>query len=83
MIDPNNVQNNAIKDIYRDLNNGNWKVRMIVKRSIPSTLSVGRFRLEIFYRGQQQTCWKCGIPGCRKQNCTTSSQWAGGGFFPQ
>ena len=58
-IDPNNSQNNQIKEIYRELKNGNWKVKMVVKRAIPSTLVIGGFKIEIFYRGKTRICWKC------------------------
>ena len=55
-IDPHNYQSRNIKDIYRNLKNGNWKVKMIVRTAILSTLVVSNFKLDIFYRGQEQTC---------------------------
>ena len=59
-IDPHNYQSRNIKEIYRNLKNGNWKVKIIVRTAITSTLVVSNFKLEIFYRGQEQTCWRCG-----------------------
>ena len=59
-IDPNNVQNNQVKSDYRELKNGVWRVKMVVTKPIPSTLVISNFKLEIFYRGQIQTCWRCG-----------------------
>ena len=46
---------------------------MKVTRDIPSTLIVSDFKLEIFYRGQHQTCWRCGKDANdhRKKDCTT------------
>ena len=39
-IDPKNTYNRNIKDIYTGLKNGNWKIKMIVRTAIPSTLVV-------------------------------------------
>ena len=63
-----NVNVRSIKDIYRGLKNGIWKVKMVVRRAIPSTLIISNFKIEMFYRGQEQTCWRCGR-GHRKFGC--------------
>ena len=52
--------------------NGNWRVKMIIGENtpIPSTLSASGERFEIYYQGQERTCWKCGGPHA-KRDCRT------------
>ena len=60
---------NAEGNDYDGLWNGNYRIRMIVEKPIPSTLEVDRRKFEIFYPGQDQTCFRCGkahmISQCR------------------
>ncbi|CAL4097875.1 unnamed protein product, partial [Meganyctiphanes norvegica] len=63
--------NRNIREEYVDVRNGTYRVKMIVKRDIPSTLVLSNYKIEIFYRGQKQTCWKCGRPQHTKNDCTT------------
>ena len=46
---------------------------MKIKYDIPSTLIISRFKIEIFYFGQPQTCWRCGMDHRKGDNggCTT------------
>ena len=52
---------NYIKPSWSHLKTGTYRIRMKVKRDIPSTLVVSRYKIEIYYYGQQQTCWVCGM----------------------
>ena len=56
-----------------DIRNGTYKIKMKVTRDIPSTLIVSDFKMEVFYRGQHQTCWRCGRDASdhKKTDCTT------------
>ena len=45
---------------YRYKENGIVKIRMRVKKSIPSSLSIDGERIEVYYRGQARTCYTCG-----------------------
>ena len=47
-------------ELYRGVHNGNYKIQLVLKRSIPSPLSIDRERIEVHYRGQELSCWKCG-----------------------
>ena len=59
----------ASYDNYAGLWNGNWRVKMIVEKPIPSSLWVSGEKFEVFYTGQTRTCFKCGkahmINNCR------------------
>ena len=56
---------------YDGLWNGNYRIKMIVEKPIPSTLEVDGRRFEIFYPGQDKTCFRCGrdhlisVAGCQ------------------
>ena len=50
--------------------NGVLKVRMTLKKAIPSTLNIDNCRIEIYYKNQVRTCWRCGM-GHRKTECNT------------
>ena len=45
---------------YSGIHNGNFKIQIILKKSIPSSLSIDREKIEVHYRGQELSCWKCG-----------------------
>ena len=53
--------NNNIKASWSHLKTGTYRIRMKIKRDIPSILVLSRFKIEIFYYRQQQTCWVCGM----------------------
>lgn len=40
--------------------NGIVKIRMRVKKSIPSSLSIDNERIEVYHKGQVRTCYNCG-----------------------
>ena len=64
---------NQIKESWKGLKNGVWKVKMVVQKPIPSNLVISGYKIEIFYRGQIPTCWKCGrVCGVnhRRAECT-------------
>ena len=50
--------------------NGSYKVIMKVNRSIPSSITVGGVRVEIHYRDQGVSCWRCGLAHVRRE-CDT------------
>ena len=58
------------KPAYAKVWNGNWRIKMKVRRSIPSTLMVSNNQIEIFYRNQRKTCWRCGMDHPKK-DCKT------------
>ena len=64
-----NTKNNR-RTRYAGKSNGIMKMRMKVRKPIPSTMSVDHARIEVFYRNQVRTCWKCGH-GHNKADCTT------------
>lgn len=45
---------------YKHIYNGNWKIKMKIHKAMPSTLIVQQSKFEIYYFGQDQTCWRCG-----------------------
>ena len=55
---------------YKGISNGIWSVKMKIGRSMPSTMTVQGCRFEIYYQGQEQTCWRCGMAH-RKSDCRT------------
>ena len=59
-----------VSDSYHGIRNGNWTLKMKIEKHMPSTLNVSGERFEIFYKGQQQTCWRCGMAH-RKFDCRT------------
>ena len=40
---------------------GTYRMKMKITADIPSTLIVSKYKLEVFYYGQKQTCWTCGM----------------------
>ena len=62
----------SMRDNYKGIYNGNYSVKMKVKRDIPSTLNVSGTRFEMYYYGQQPTCWVCGKPHL-KEDCESKS----------
>ena len=55
---------------YGGLWNGTYLIQMVVRRDIPSTITIAGHRLEVFYKGQPGTCWRCGGDHL-KSECTT------------
>ena len=55
---------------YSGLRNGNYKLKMNLKRAIPSTLIISDHKFEIWYKGQVPSCWRCG-KAHRKSDCRT------------
>ena len=55
---------------YLGIWNGNWKVRMKVTRAIPSTIIINDAIIELHYRNQIKTCWRCGMDH-KKKDCRT------------
>ena len=45
---------------YAGLWNGNWRLKMVLRIPIPNTIIVSGEKFEIYYQGQERTCWKCG-----------------------
>ena len=50
---------------------GTRKIKMIVKRNIPSVIKVGSKTINIAYEGQTRTCYKCGLDNHMGSNCKT------------
>ena len=48
------------KAAYREVWNGNWRLSILLDKSIPSTLMIDGHRIEVYYRGQPKTCFNCG-----------------------
>ena len=63
----------GVKRSWSHLKNGAFKIRIKMKRDIPSTLIVSNSKIQIFYFGQQQTCWRCGMDHKKNDGdgCTT------------
>ena len=55
---------------YIGKDNGSIKIKMIIKEQdgIPSNLNIGNVSIEVYYRNQVRTCWKCGNPH-KKADC--------------
>ena len=51
----------GVKKSWSHMKNGAFKIRIKIKKDIPSTLIVSNSKIQIFYFGQQQTCWRCGM----------------------
>ena len=64
---------NRVKTSYSDITTGTYRLRMKIRYDIPSTLIISRYKIEIFYFGQPQTCWRCGMDHRKGDNggCTT------------
>ena len=71
-IKESDIANNRLnrRERYAGKSNGIMRMRMKIRKPIPSTLSVDHARIEVFYRSQVRTCWKCGH-GHNKIDCTT------------
>ena len=61
----------SCKSSYEKVWNGNWRIRMTVTREIPSSLIISGWQIEIFYRSQIRTCYRCGQSGHEAYNCKT------------
>ena len=55
----------------KGLATGTRKIKMIVKRNIPSVLKVGSKTINIVYEGQTRTCYKCGLDTHMGGSCST------------
>ena len=62
---------NDCKPEYERVWDGNWRVRMKIKKPIPSTLTVSDWQIEIFHRNQRKTCWRCGSDEHSRRDCET------------
>ena len=51
--------------------NGSYKVAMKVTRAIPSSITVEGQRIEVHYRNQGLSCWRCGLAHA-KRDCETN-----------
>ena len=69
-VDHMEIQSGEItrSDNYIGKVNGVAKIRMKVRRRIPSSIVIDNERIEVYYRGQIPTCFKCGQDHIRK-NC--------------
>ena len=56
--------------LYTGKDNGVIKIKMKIKKPIPSNMSIDQSRIEIYYKDQIRTCWKCGL-GHIKADCET------------
>ena len=72
------MKHEPMKFIYRNLKadyekvwNGNWRIRMQVEKSIPSNMIVSGFKIEVFYKDQPKTCYRCGQDGHIWSECET------------
>ena len=61
----------SCKSSYEKVWNGNWRIRMTVAKEIPSSLIISGFQIEVFYRNQVRTCYRCGQSGHEAYNCKT------------
>ena len=50
------------RDYYNDngISNGNYTIKMKVRSAIPSTIIIEGDKFEVYYHGQEPTCWRCG-----------------------
>ena len=53
---------------YANKENGIVKIRMKIKKEIPSSITIDNERIETYHRNQRRTCWNCG-QGHFKRNC--------------
>ena len=56
---------------YKGIHNGNYRISIKLKKSIPSSLTIDGKKLEIHYRSQELSCWICGRAH-RKHECETA-----------
>lgn len=54
---------------YMGIWNGNYRLRMVLKQPIPNTITVSQAKFEVYYQGQERTCWKCGEVSHSKKDC--------------
>ena len=59
----------ARPETLNNISTGTFSVLMQIDRPIPSKLSVANRVCYIFYRGQERTCFQCGISGHQKNAC--------------
>lgn len=50
-----------VKADYHSVWDGNWRVKMKLTRHIPSNIIIKNTSIEIHYRHQNRTCWRCGL----------------------
>ena len=53
-------ENDTSKKEYLAKENGIVKIRMKIRKAIPSSMTIEQERIEVYYRGQTRTCWTCG-----------------------
>ena len=66
---------NGIKSNCAHLKSGTYKLKMKLKRDIPSTIVVSGYKLETYHYGQQQTCWTCGMAHFKNECKTVYSDY--------
>ena len=59
------------KSNYVGKGNGIIKMKMKIRKPVPSTLNIDGSRIEVFYKNQSRTCWRCG-GGHMKYRCETA-----------
>ena len=63
-------RNIEFSDIYQGIHNGAHNITLKLKKSIPSILTIDGNRLEVHYKNQELSCWRCGGPHYKSQ-CKT------------
>ena len=67
-----NVRAEDLRHDYSSIWNGNWRIRMKIRKAIPSNLIISDNPIEIHYRNQRKTCWRCGLDHQRR-DCRTEA----------
>ena len=60
-------------ETYEGIHNGSWRILLRLRKSIPSSLTIDKRRIEIHYRNQELSCFKCGNAHLRK-DCTVTDR---------
>ena len=60
-------------ETYEGIHNGSWRILIRLRKSIPSALTIDKRRIEIHYRNQGLSCFKCGNAHLRK-DCTVTDR---------
>ena len=45
---------------YKEVWDGNWRIKIILDKQIPSSLRIDGHKIDVFYKGQPKTCFNCG-----------------------